>query len=91
MPIETPVITVAPTDTGYELQATSYGRTSPAGQRLFRGRPWPVVSFSHTTKAAAEKDAATLTDYLRNPPKKGGHSEEAEVKTKAAKRGWWQD
>lgn len=46
------------------LMATNHGRTATAGERLFRGEPWPKVRFSHETEAAALRDAATLRAYL---------------------------
>jgi hypothetical protein len=39
-------------------------RPAPAGARLFRAEPWPVIQFSHATKEAAERDATTLRKYL---------------------------
>lgn len=48
----------------WQLMATNHGRTATAGERLFRGEPWPAIRFSHETQAAAEKDAATLRAYL---------------------------
>lgn len=48
----------------YQLMATNHGRTATAGERLFRGEPWPRIVFSHETQATAEKDAATLRAYL---------------------------
>ena len=61
-----PVITVShDLDEGvYRLYATSYHSTEPAGERLFRAEPWPVIKFEHATEAAAEKDAAVLRAYL---------------------------
>lgn len=55
----------------FQLFATDRHSTAIAGERLFRGYPRPDVQFSHTSEAAARKDAATLQDYLLNPPKKG--------------------
>jgi len=54
----------------FVLYATNFNRTSIAGERLFRGYPRPDIRFRHTTKEAAEKDAAKLQAYLENPPKK---------------------
>lgn len=48
----------------YVLMATNHGRTATAGERLFRGEPWPRIRFAHETQAAAEKDAAVLRAYL---------------------------
>lgn len=89
-----PQITVAfDADEDYfVLMATSYGRTSPAGERLFRAQPWPDISFRHFTQESAETAAATLRAYLANPPKRTRKtSEEAEIPSHAAQKGWWQD
>lgn len=48
----------------YILEATSYGRTTPAGTRLFRAPPHPDINFRHTEREAADKDAATLRAYI---------------------------
>ncbi len=37
---------------------------TPAGPRLFRGPPHPVIQFNHTTPEAAEADAVKLRAYL---------------------------
>lgn len=47
----------------------------PAGERLFRAPPYPLMSFSHHTMERAEEDAAKLRVYLaalapRKPTKK---------------------
>jgi hypothetical protein len=65
------------------LMAHSHGRAAPAGPRLFRAPPWPVIQFKHTSREAAEKDAQTLREYLAALPAqkkmksraKGAHSE----------------
>lgn len=58
-------------DLGYVIVATSYGRTEPAGERLFRAPPWPEIRFVHDTMGGAEKDAATLREYIATKwPKK---------------------
>lgn len=46
------------------LTATSYGRTEPAGPRLFRAEPYPEIEFSHETESAAKDAAEELTAYL---------------------------
>ncbi len=42
------------------------GRMSPtpAGQRLFRAPPHPVIEFNHATMESAEGDAQKLRAYL---------------------------
>jgi hypothetical protein len=58
-------------DTGdFCLYATNHARTAICGERIFRGYPRPDVKFRHATREAAEADAATLQNYLDNPPKK---------------------
>lgn len=65
-------------DTGlFELYATSYGRTTPAGPRLFRDPPHPDIRFSHETNEAADKDAATLRQYLEGLGQRKGPSKKA--------------
>ncbi len=75
----TPVITTAyDADTGlWHLEATSYGRTSPAGPRLFRAAPHPDIAFAHEDKAAAEADALKLTRYLEGLTARKGPSKAA--------------
>lgn len=70
-PALTPHITVQHDGTHWTLVATSYSQTMPAGERLFKGEPWPDIKFSHSTQARAEADAALLQSYLDNPPKRG--------------------
>lgn len=65
-----PTITVQQETDEYVLMVTSYLRTNVAGERLFRAQPHPDIKFRHATLAAAEKDAATLTAYLLDPPKR---------------------
>lgn len=57
----------------FRLYVTSYGRTAPAGPRLFRAPPHPRVRWVHDTQEAAEADAATLRTYLAGlePQRKG--------------------
>lgn len=62
-------------DTGqWQLFATSYSRTEPAGPRLFRAPPFPDISFTHDTEDAANKDAAKLREYLAGIAVKRGPS-----------------
>ncbi len=53
-------------DTDRYVLMADCGRMSamPAGPRLFRGPPHPLIQFSHATLAEAEQDAATLRRYL---------------------------
>jgi hypothetical protein len=53
----------------WHIEATSYGRTQPAGPRLFRAQPWPDIQFQHDTQEAAERDAAKLRAYLEGATK----------------------
>lgn len=71
-----PIITVIfDEDDGlWTLYATSYGRTTPAGPRLFRAPPHPDIRFSHETAEAADKDAATLRQYLEGLGQRKGPS-----------------
>lgn len=61
-----PKISVAfDADTGlYDLMATSYGMTMPAGPRLFRSAPTPDIEFHHYTEESANRDASALQDYI---------------------------
>lgn len=74
--VDIPTISTAyDADSGeWELTATSYGRTQPAGPRLFRAPPHPAIAFQHDDRAAAEKDAATLTRYLEGLQARRGPS-----------------
>lgn len=82
-----PVISVEQDiDSGeFALYASSYGQTMPAGSRLFRGYPHPVIAFSHADAASAEKDAATLRQYLADCA--DGKRKDKEP----PRRGWWED
>ena len=82
---ELPAISVAfDMDEGvYRIYASSYGQTTPAGERLFRGHPWPVVQFVHAEEAAALRDARTLREYLADCA--AGKRKDKEP----ARRGWW--
>jgi len=48
----------------YTLTVTSYGFTSPAGQRLFKAPPYPDIQFKHSTRDAAQTDAVKLQKYI---------------------------
>jgi hypothetical protein len=65
---EAPVITVSlDMDEGvYRLMASSYGRTTPAGVRLFHAAPHPDIKFEHADEASALHDAAALTAYIES-------------------------
>lgn len=66
-----PVITVEGSGDNWQIMATSYGTTAPAGARLFRAEPWPKIEFKHKTEAGARTDAATLIAYIDSTwPKK---------------------
>lgn len=66
-----PVVSVEGSGDSWRLMASSYGTTSPAGERLFRAPPFPKIEFAHTKEADARRDAALLTDYIdRTWPKK---------------------
>lgn len=89
-----PIITICQ-DKGsdeYWIAATSYGRTAPAGERLFKAKPHPDIKFKHTSLAKAERDAALLQEYINNPPKKSRKredSEEADVAKAVIKDAVW--
>lgn len=54
-------------------------RSMPAGQRLFRAKPYPLMSFSHSTMERAEEDAAKLRAYLAAlAPKKPSKKQQRE-------------
>ena len=73
---ETPTISVQFDfdDGAYVLMATSYGRTQPAGPRLFRAAPHPDIAFAHPTEEAAEADAQKLRAYLDSLGQRKGPS-----------------
>ncbi len=77
--VEIPQISVAyDLDTGlHEIVATSYGRASPAGPRLFRAPPHPEIAFAHDTPEAAEADAQKLRAYLDSLGMRKGPSKSA--------------
>lgn len=58
----------------WNLYATKIMQTNRAGERLFRGKPYPEIQFSHETEAAALIDANKLQKYLdgyiRKPKKR---------------------
>lgn len=66
-----PVISVEGSGDNWQIMATSYGSTTPAGQRLFRAEPWPKIKFQHTSEADARRDAGELVRYIDSTwPKK---------------------
>lgn len=66
-----PVISIEGSGDKWQIMATSYGTTQPAGARLFRAEPWPKIKFVHTTEDAARADAQTLIKYISDTwPKK---------------------
>lgn len=72
-------------DMTYRLMATSVGGTAIAGERIFRGEPWPAIKWSHPDEQGAEKDAGVLRAYLE---------ECATGKTKDSgprAKGYWED
>ncbi len=73
---ETPIITTAyDADTGlWHLEASSYGRTSPAGPRLFRASPHPDIRWEHETHEGAAEAAQLLTRYLEGLTARKGPS-----------------
>ena len=48
----------------YRLMVTSYSKTEPAGDRLFRGGDIPAILFVHDLEADAERDRAKLQKYV---------------------------
>lgn len=84
-PAAIPVITVEYANNVHRLMATSYHQAAPAGERLFRGHPHPVIRFEHTDAASAEKDAGTLRQYLEDCA--NGKRKDVEPQRK----GWWED
>lgn len=84
-----PVISVEQDlDSGeFSLVATSYGQTMPCGPRLFRASPFPAIAFSHTSQESADRDAATLRQYLEDCAS-GKRKEKA---AEQGRRGWWED
>lgn len=65
----TPTITIGLTEEGYELLASSYSVTNPAGERLFRAPPYPAIRFQHDDRQEAERDRDILQRYLDAPSK----------------------
>lgn len=57
-------------DDGFCLYVTSYGRTNPAGPRLFRAPPHPDIRFTHDTLAEAERAQEVLQAYLDEAAKR---------------------
>lgn len=82
----------------WELMATSYLRSEPAGPRLFRGGDLPDIQFSHVDQTDAERDRAALQRYVDlawsgKAPKAKGREEAEEVPAKTAdlSGAWWND
>ena len=50
----------------FQLFATSYFSTTPAGPRLFHKPPFPDIKFSHENQESAERDAKILREYIAN-------------------------
>jgi len=69
----------------WQLFATSHGRTTIAGERIFRAEPWPDVRFRHPSEQEAERDAQTLRDYLDECA--SGKRKDVE----SVAHGWWED
>jgi hypothetical protein len=64
-----PEITVSQDlDSGvWHLYATSYGRTSPAGDRLLhvgKGQAWPAIRYECETQEEAERNATALRNHI---------------------------
>jgi len=69
----------------WQLMATSYSVTNPAGPRLFRGGELPDVQFTHADESTALADAAKLQRYCDlafagKAPRANGREEKEEVK-----------
>lgn len=47
----------------WQLVVTSFGKTEPAGPRLFRGGDLPVIKFLHSDEMDAIHDAGVLQKY----------------------------
>ncbi len=54
----------------FRLYCTKIGYTMPAGERLFRAKPYPEVKFVHDSEEAAQADAYKLQKYLDGYVKK---------------------
>jgi len=50
----------------WRLFASSYGMTTPAGPRLFRGGIPPALNWVSDTQEAANAEVALLTEYLNS-------------------------
>lgn len=48
----------------FRLYAEKLGSVAPAGERLFRGKPYPTISFVHDDEKLAWADAHKLQEYL---------------------------
>lgn len=65
------------------LIATSFGMTSPAGPRLFRGGMKPDIGFRSTDEAEARKWAEILQKYLDEHFKVPGKRNKTNVEERA--------
>ena len=72
-----PLITVALTEDGeWQLMASSYGQTMPAGDRLIHAvnGKWPRILYVSPTKEQAEVNATLLREHIgswgKQPSKK---------------------
>ncbi len=86
--MKTPIISIEydmDTET-YQLMATSYSVTNPAGPRLFRGGDLPDVQWTHSNEAEALRDCALLQTYVtlawagKAPRAKGKEEQDAAPK-----------
>lgn len=83
--MNSPVITTSfdLSSDSYRLMATSFLKTEPAGDRLFRGGEYPAVSYVHDDADTAELDRAKLQSYCDlawqgKAPKARGKEEKVE-------------
>jgi hypothetical protein len=82
-----PTITVEPAGAQFRLMATSHGRTSIDGERIFRAEPWPRIEFLHDAQEKAERAADELRAYL-DDCRTGKRKDSA---SKPRRLGWWED
>ena len=81
-------------DTGlFTLMATSFLRTEPAGERLFRGGDLPAIKFIHADESEANRDRDLLQAYIDaawsgKAPKSRGREEKEEVEPDLT-GAWW--
>ena len=71
------VISVGQAGDIWRILATNYGRTEPAGERIFRAPPHPEIKYVHTTRESAQADADKLTRYLNECTAKSRPSKRA--------------